>query len=193
MINKLKGIVSEKTEKSISITVAEVFTFEIFIINSDYFNLHEEYILYISMIFSPDKGYAFYGFLDTIQKTYFLILQDCRGVGAKIALQILDQLSIEQIYQAIATENKLIFESISGIGKKKAELIILELKSKITKLSILPKKDFYLLHDDFIASLRALGYNQKEINSMVQEVYKLKIEKDISLGQLIEKALTIEK
>jgi Holliday junction DNA helicase RuvA len=193
LISKLKGVITEKTDKTISITIFQAITFEFFVVSSNDFILEQEYVVYTEMIFSPEKGYTLYAFSDIIQKKYFLVLQDCHGVGARLALQILLHLSVDQIYNAIVNENKLIFEAVSGIGKKKAEMIILELKSKINNLTpisgvigILP---FY---NDFTAALKALGYNQKEIGVMVQAVYKDDNVKNISLSQLIAKALVLK-
>ncbi len=192
MINKLKGIVTEKTEKTISLSILSTITFECIVVNADDFQLGEEYSIYCAMLFSAEKGYVLYGFLELIQKQYFMLLQDCHGVGAKLALQILLHLSVNHVYDAIITENKVVFEGISGIGKKKAEMIILELKSKIVHLTTPTKEGLSLFHNDFVASLRALGYSQKEVASMVQAVYKETRIKDLSLSQLIESALLLK-
>ncbi len=192
MISELKGIIKDKNEKTVSISILESISFEFFVINSNDFILQKEYIVYIAMLFSPEKGYVLYGFLELIQKKYFLILQDCHGVGSKLALQILLHLSINQIYIAINTENKLIFESIPGIGKKKAEMLILELKSKINNLFSLRNILVSPYHDDFIASLKALGYASKEITTMIELVYQDEKIKNISLSELIAKALVLK-
>lgn len=192
MISQLKGIIKEKNEKTISITILESLSFEFFVINTNDFILQKEYVIYIAMLFSPEKGYVLYGFLELIQKKYFLVLQDCHGVGPKLALQILLHLSLDQIYTAMSTENKLIFESIPGIGKKKADMLILELKSKINHLIPLHTIVVSPYHDDFIASLKALGYTPKEITTMVELVYQDEKIKNLSLSQLISKTLILK-
>ncbi len=190
MINKLKGIVTEKIEKTISITIFDSISFQIFVLSIDDFVLNEEYLIYIEMVFSAEKGYILYGFLDLMQRKYFVILKDCHGIGSKIALTILQHLTVNQIYQAIIEENKLIFESISGIGKKKAEMLILELKSKIYKFPIMQiDNNQNILQDDLIESLKVLGYNKKEIMIMLRNIDKADVESNIPLGKLIEKVL----
>lgn len=192
MIHTLKGILIGKTEKTIFFSLfSSTIAFEIFVINPDYFSLNSEYLLYINMFFSSEKGYSLYGFLEEEQRNYFLILQDCHGISVKIALLILSSLSVEKIYTGILAEDKKLFESISGIGKKKAEMIILELKSKISKIPPIKNADLFLNYDDLINALKVLGYNQKEINNMINSLYNMKLNKDLSLVQLIEKALIV--
>jgi Holliday junction DNA helicase RuvA len=189
MINKIKAIVTDKTEKIVSATIFDSISFEIFVKNSNIYKIGEEYIFYIVMNFSQEKGYVLYGFLTTIEKLYFLILQDCHGIGPKLALQILSELSID----AILNENKSVFESISGVGKKKAELIIIQLKSKITKMPQEGKDQlFQVQYNDFEATLKVLGYNQKEISMMINSVYKLENSQNFSISELVSKALHLK-
>lgn len=193
MINKLKGIITEKTEKTISITIFDVVSIDFFVINSENFILNQEYLIYTAMLFSSEKGYSCYGFLELIEKKYFLVLQDCHGIGAKLALQILYHLSLNQIYHAIIAENKLIFESVPGVGKKKAEMIIVELKSKLAQCVPSVNTNDVLLYEDFTAALKALGYSLKEITNIIDLIYKDPAKKDYSLTQLIQTALLLKK
>ena len=192
MINKLKGVITEKAEKRVSLLVANAISFDIQVTDSSKFLIGIESQLYIATLFNSEKGYFFYGFLDAVEKEYFLILQNCHGVGPKIALSILSSITSELIYEAILKENKLIFESIPGIGKKKAEMIVLELKNKMSQLIIPSKSDFSYLHNDFIATLRALGYGEIESNVMAKSVYTLNFDQAPSLAELVKTALSLK-
>lgn len=172
MINKIKGIVTEKKEKLIDFSISSGITFEIFIAHTNAIEINKEYELFIFMHFNTEKGYTLYGFLTEVEKTYFMLLQDCHGIGNKLAMQIISQLPLEILYEAVVQQNKSIFESISGVGKKKAELIILELKNKIHKLPSLDKKNnISLHHEDLQQALLALGYDQKEVNKTLNKLY----------------------
>ena len=61
-----------------------------------------------------------YGFHNRLEKSTFLILQSVKGVGTKMALNILSGLSPEDVQMALATQNKEAFGQVSGVGKKLA-------------------------------------------------------------------------
>jgi Holliday junction DNA helicase RuvA len=193
LISKLKGVVSEKTEKSLCVTLFDSISFELLVVSTEKYDIGQEYLFFVVMLFSVEKGYILYGFSTSLEKLYFLLFQDCHGIGPKIALLVLNKLSIDLIYSAIITENKSVFEGISGIGKKKAELLVIELKSKISKLPVVQVSLSNKIdnNEDLVSALKTLGYNQKEIQVMVQKVYALENIQALSLSQLIQKALQL--
>lgn len=77
-----------------------------------------------------------YGFESDNQQEIFNILQSVKGVGAKMALAILSQLSPNQISIALGSKDISAFQNVSGVGKKLAERIITELKDKFISVGI---------------------------------------------------------
>lgn len=71
-----------------------------------------------------------YGFYSTEEKVTFNILQSVKGVGTRMALAILSEMSPEEVQIALSTQDKEAFHVVSGVGKKLAERIITELKDK---------------------------------------------------------------
>ena len=95
----------------------------------------EEILLYTHLQIREDN-WQLYGFTDKDQLTAFRLLLSVSGVGAKTALAIVDQLSVQRVVAAIAAKDSKPFTTVSGVGKKTAERIILELKDKFPILEM---------------------------------------------------------
>jgi Holliday junction DNA helicase RuvA len=71
-----------------------------------------------------------FGFLDKAERDWFRILQTVQGVGAKVALAILDTLSPAEITRAVTLGDKAALGRASGVGPKLALRLVTELKDK---------------------------------------------------------------
>ena len=76
-----------------------------------------------------------YGFSSDLEREWFNLLQSVQGVGAKVALAILDTLAPGDLASAIALQDKAMVARAPGVGPKVAQRIVLELKSKAPALS----------------------------------------------------------
>ena len=72
-----------------------------------------------------------YGFVDPEERILFEILTGVSGVGPKVAIAILSAYSPDDLRRAVLNKDIALFQSISGIGKKTAERLVLELKDKV--------------------------------------------------------------
>lgn len=72
-----------------------------------------------------------FGFTSPMERRIYMQLLNVNGVGPRTALAIVDQLSPEQIVDSIRQNNAGMFQSISGIGKKTALKILVELENKV--------------------------------------------------------------
>lgn len=136
-----------------------------------------------------------YGFYSAEEKTTFNILQSVKGVGTRMALAILSELTPEEIQLALSAQDKVVFNNVSGVGKKLAERIVTELKDKfltaatgmiLTKTStILANTGNNTMHDA-IAALVSLGISKSDaqirINSILNESPDISINDLIKLG-----------
>lgn len=75
-----------------------------------------------------------YGFIDEEERQLFRLLLSISGVGPKLALAILSGLRVQEIQEAIVTNMPERLFEISGVGKKTAARIVLELRDRILKL-----------------------------------------------------------
>ena len=108
-----------------------------------------------------------YGFSDQEELEFFEMLINVSGIGPKGALAILGIASIETLRKAIATGDISYLTKISGIGKKTAEKIIIELRDKIGE-----KKGGSSLQGelDALEALKSLGYSQNQAREALKKV-----------------------
>jgi holliday junction DNA helicase RuvA len=75
---------------------------------------------------------ALYGFQTVEELELFELLLTVSGIGPRAALGVLSATSVENIKNSIASQDPTIISSVSGVGKKTAEKVVLELKNKVT-------------------------------------------------------------
>ena len=120
--------------------------------------------------------HALYGFMTEAERKLFLLLISVSGIGPKSAMSALSGLSVREFIAAIAGNDTKRLSSISGIGKKTAERIVVELKDKITAgeameaLASGPEAtaDDIKLRDATLA-LISLGYKQAEALAAIKK------------------------
>jgi Holliday junction DNA helicase RuvA len=109
-----------------------------------------------------------YGFANKEELEFFELLLTVSGIGPKSAMAVLSVASIATLKTAISTEDPTHLTKVSGIGKKNAEKIVLELKDKIGTYVFDGKMES---HDgDAIEALKALGYSERESRDALKKV-----------------------
>src|SRR2546422_6541357 len=78
-----------------------------------------------------EDGWALYGFLDELGRRFFQRLIGVTGVGPKLAVSLMSALGVERGARAVEERNIALLASVSGIGKKTAERLALELADKL--------------------------------------------------------------
>ena len=81
-----------------------------------------------------EDALTLYGFAESAERSMFELLLGVSGVGPKAALAIMSGYAPDQVRRAIATSDHALFTSISGIGKRTAERVVIDLKDKIGAL-----------------------------------------------------------
>ena len=115
-----------------------------------------------------EDSVTLYGFSTTEELELFQILTTVSGLGPKLAIAVLSAMSVEQASMAIATGSSEMLVTISGIGKRMAERIIVELKDKVgAGLIASPAAQFAQENTDVIAALSSLGYSIAEASQAV--------------------------
>lgn len=192
MINSLHGFIKEISPKSISIAISGI-EFNVAVPNENVFFLNQEITIHIHFHWNQELGPQLYGFNTNLEKQIFTLLISCSGLGPKIALTILSQLSAENIIEAIMISDTNTLSSITGVSQKKAELIIMQLKDKIPKIASNNKKlteenSFIANIGELTQALNSLGYSRKEVNIALSHIKKLDI-KEMQFNELLKKSL----
>lgn len=124
-----------------------------------------------------EDAHILYGFMTQSERDLFrLLINTVSGIGPKIALNILSGVSVTAFRGAVANQDIKALSSISGVGKKTAERIVVELKDKIgasagweaaSATRGIASSENQKLSDAMLA-LVALGYKQPEAQEMVR-------------------------
>jgi holliday junction DNA helicase RuvA len=112
-----------------------------------------------------------YGFLDKETLHVFELLITISGIGPKTALSILNVASPEMLRQAVANDDTTYLTKVSGIGKKNAEKIVLELRDKLVTSSA-DKRGNLRAEGDVMEALLSLGYNDRDIRDVLKKLPK---------------------
>lgn len=127
---------------------------------------------------------ALYGFIAQEELDMFELLISISGIGPKASLSILSIATPKTIRTAILNEDPSILTKVSGIGKKTAERVILELKNKVADLSVSEKEEVSV-DVDAVEALISMGYSVTEARDSLKLVPK-----DIKdIGQRVKMAL----
>ena len=111
-----------------------------------------------------------YGFLERPELEFFEMLIGVSGIGPKGALSILGITSIETLRKAIGTGDISYLTKISGIGKKTAEKIIIELRDKMgDKINEKNESDSLQAELDVLEALKSLGYSQNQAREALKK------------------------
>ena len=110
-----------------------------------------------------------YGFHSEEEMRFFEMLLTVSGIGPKSALAVLDIASIETLRSAISSGNSAYLTNVSGIGKKTAEKIIIELRDKVG-ISASATDASLRGDEDALEAMRALGYSAAEARDALRKV-----------------------
>lgn len=194
MFSYLKGKLTEKTPMRIVLDCSGI-GYEIRIPLSTFEKLgdqDEEAKLFVHLSLSDDDM-KLYGFHSFEEKELFLLLISIAGIGPKIALSILSAMTVRNFAKFIRTENDNALTIVPGLGKKTAQRLILELKDKLSSISLLslpdePAEGRDKLLAEAESALVTLGYNASDISIAIEDLYKEEAE-ITSSEQLIKKTI----
>ncbi len=146
--------------------------------------------LYTKLVHKEDNM-ELYGFLDRVDLSIFKMLIIVKGIGPKQAMKILSYSKGERIVKAIYNEDIDFLKEISGISKKKAEQIVLELREKIKKKFSIERlveseKSTEKNIIEAMNALEGLGFTKTEIRKALEKVENIE---SLEVEKLIESIL----
>lgn len=177
-ITRLKGELAEKTPAGIVVDCGGV-GYGVTVPLSTFDRLPatgEQVCLNIHHLIREDDE-ALFGFATARERRFFQALLGITGIGPKLALAVLSGLTPRELAAAIAEGDVRRLSSISGVGKKTAERIVMELKDKVDPVEALAGKDAEAeaaapALRDAILSLVALGNKPDEARAMAQAAFE---------------------
>lgn len=138
-----------------------------------------------------EDGISLYGFINLEEKNMFLKLISVSGIGPKMGITVLSNMSLSDLAVKIATSDVKGLTAVKGMGKKTAERIILELREKITAdvsedTPVLKQVTVSDDDQDAIIALMSLGFTKQEC---VPAIKKAKENGATTIEQLIAFAI----
>ena len=194
MIGHLKGKIISKNPPEVLLEVQGI-GYEVLCPMSTIYeldNLSDDVLLFTHLSIKED-AHTLFGFITKDEKNVFRELIRVNGVGPKVALAILSNLSVRSLVECISTEDADLLAKTPGIGKKTALKLIVELQDRLSKLdlvgslanSIEIKQNSNPNSKQAIEALQSLGFKAKEANRMVSKIE----DQELSTEQLIRLAL----
>lgn len=197
MIARISGKLVFKSPSYVIIDVHGI-GYQIFIPLSSYYPLCEtgEYTSLFTYTHVREDALMLFGFFTEEEKRLFELLIGVSKVGSKLAINILSGISVNEFISAVAEGDVVKLNSISGVGKKTAERMLLELKDKMGRGS------FYNTHgvsekqndetdsifSDALSALTNLGYKKDNAERVIKKV-RTGAKSEIAFEELIKNAL----
>jgi holliday junction DNA helicase RuvA len=144
-----------------------------------------------------EDAHLLFGFVTASERDLFrLLVQHVTGVGPKLALAVLSGMSVGQFKAAVVNGDISTLSKISGLGKKTAERIILELKDKVGvaaawEIAASGRNDQQAKGNDAVLALLSLGYKQVEAQKTVREILLAAKTEAIDTAELVRRALKL--
>ncbi len=185
MINFLEGKIELKTEKYIVLNAAGV-GYKVFVGTETLQKIPEKMgeVKIWTHLQVREDAMELYGFLHLGELDFFEMLISVSGVGPRTALGVLSVGSADNLKRAISAGDHSYLTRVSGIGRKTAERIIVELKDKLAGRGVTIDAPELREEIDALEALMALGYSQSEARQALASAPS-----DLSAEKRIKEAL----
>ena len=190
MIAHIRGVVEEKFGANGLIVDVSGVGYEMLVTKSDFenVNLGEEKKFY-TYHQVRENAEELYGFSSLVAKKLFELLISVQGVGPKAGIAIMSLAEAEEVRNAIANGDTTFVSKASGVGKKSAERVIVDLRDKVgipSKYGATEVKsgaDLKAESDEALDALIALGFPLKEATAALKDIDpKLPVEERVKLA-----------
>ena len=173
MIAHVSGIVAEKFANSIIVDVHDI-GYEVQVPNGDFDRASlGEPVKFFTYHHIREQSQELFGFSSLTAKKLFELLITVQGVGPKAALAILSLGGSEIVRNAIAGSDSGFITKASGVGKKTAERVIIDLSDKVGLAVNVAQKSgvsIAVAGDEALEALMALGYNLSDAMTALESV-----------------------
>ncbi|MFM2270790.1 MAG: hypothetical protein RIS01_819 [Actinomycetota bacterium] len=138
-----------------------------------------------------EDALTLFGFLEVADRDFFELLLTVTGIGPKVAQSILSGSDSVTIASAISSGNLKLLESFSGLGKKGAQRLVLELKDKVAQFANGATSKNHPLKNQVENALEGLGYSAKDAANMVSQVAKSTEIDNLTAAEILKLALKV--
>ena len=197
MIAQLSGIIVSKTTSSVVVQCGGVgYVAGISLNTSEKLPAIGEIATLLTTMIVREDAMLLYGFYSEAERDIFALLTSISGIGPKIAMAMLSATSLSDLQDIISRNDAVSLQKIPGIGKKTAEIIIVQLRDKIGKVEGIQSETDVLetatnneVRRDVLDALQALGYSRVLAEKAVKQAVSAEPAVRFSVEQLMRKAL----
>ena len=163
MIGRIQGLLAEKNPPELLVDCNGV-GYEVLVPMSTFYNLPAlgEKVSLLTHFVVREDAQILYGFGNSAERAAFRQLIKIAGVGPRTALSVLSGLSVDELAQAVTSQEPGRIIKVPGIGKKTAERLLLELKGKLGVDTGVRINFTHGAQSDILQALVALGYNDRD-------------------------------
>ena len=194
MISYVKGTLVEKTPARIVVESAGV-GYEILVPLSSFDVIGEvgSQVKIYTYFHVREDSHTLFGFATPEERKLFQMLISVSGIGPRSALTILSGVSVEDFCEAIVTEQVDFLTAISGIGKKTAQRLIVELKNRISDVRVrvevgARKPGMQSMISEAVQALVSLGFPRASARKAVEKCIS-EADRELDVEELIRGAL----
>ena len=191
MIVRLAGTVSDIHSQFITVMVQGV-GYAVGVVDERAYTLQSTVDVHVYYHWNQENGPQLYGFQTAFERSVFSQILSCSGCGPKIGLAVLAHLSASEFVRAVAQGDARTLSGVSGIGPKKAKLMIMQLKDKVMKImpaTVVADHGALAKLKQVTAALTALQYKPAEISSALEHLNDAGIE-TMAFDELLRKSLS---
>ncbi|MCB9492888.1 MAG: Holliday junction branch migration protein RuvA [Epsilonproteobacteria bacterium] len=196
MFDQINGKIVAVGQKNATVMTGGI-GFALTIPQTGHLVLGQEAQIFTYFHWSSENGPSIFGFSSELERSTFQLIITCPKIGPGIAIGILGQLSAAQFLQAVASQNEAALSALNGIGKKKAEQIVVTLKDKVHDLISKgisegddQHQENFVMWQQLSDVLSSLNYSRQEISHAVKYLSSKHKGQQPSLDQLIRNALS---
>jgi holliday junction DNA helicase RuvA len=194
MIERLHGTIASVRDATIVLVVQGV-GFTVHVPISTMYEQQQEVMVITYLHWNQEQGPSLYGFVTELERKIFMMIIDCSGIGPKIALSVLANLGPVRFIAAVHSNNEKELSSVSGIGPKKAEQMLIQLRDKIAKLikmdsSLATMSTPFMPWNEAAQVLESLNYSKPEIADALKYVRDTYGQQECAFDQLVRYALS---
>lgn len=193
MISFITGTVQAVQDQTVFVAVGTI-GLALSVAQSSNFSNNQEVTLFVHLHWNQESGPSLFGFKTEAERAVFLLIISCSGIGPKIALSILAQMGPAQFVRAINCGDEKTLSKVNGIGLKKAEQMIVQLKHKIAKFI---ETDGVQLQESspdqwctVTQALESLNYSKVEIAAATRYLHEKCAQQNLPFDGLMRHALS---
>ncbi len=194
MLTYITGTVKDVKEKSVVLEIGN-FGLALHVPQAQKLTKDTQATLHTYLHWNQENGPSLYGFQTLLERQVFLMIIDCPKIGPSIGLSVLSCLTAGQFLECITTQDEKQLSKVNGIGAKKAEQLIVQLKHKVQKLIssggvVVESQENFVHWQNVSEVLNSLNYSKSEVNKALHYLGEKYRDQNGSLDQLIRSALS---